>query len=61
MCRWLAVQAGQLAANDAKDERTDAKLEEQEATIEAQAGTITTMESKMQQQVACASCRFFGV
>jgi hypothetical protein len=29
--------------------------------IEAQAGTITAMESKMQQQVACASCRLFGV
>ena len=34
MCRWLAVQAGQLAANDAKAERTDAKLEEQVGALE---------------------------
>jgi hypothetical protein len=28
------MQAGQLAANDAKDERTDAKLEEQVGALD---------------------------
>ena len=44
MCRWLAVQAGQLAANDAKDERTDAKLEEQVGALELPTNIFTHVE-----------------
>ena len=36
-----AVQAGQLAANDAKDERTDAKLEEQVGALELPTNIFT--------------------
>ena len=36
-----AVQAGQLAANDAKDERTDAKLEQQVGALAILTHTFT--------------------
>ena len=36
-----AVQAGQLAANDEKDERTDAKLEQQVGVLAILAHTFT--------------------
>ena len=45
MCRWLAVQAGQLAANDAKDERTDEKLEQQVGALAIFTHTFIYMES----------------
>ena len=39
-----AVQAGQLAANDAKDKRTDAKLEQQVGALAIFIHTFTYME-----------------
>ena len=45
-----AVQAGQLAANDEKVERTDARLEQQAGQLAASDAKVERTDEKLEQQ-----------